>query len=157
MNGEVSGIQAGRRGVSRARAFSKAQRNSARVRLLKIVIPLGTAIAALMLLALVFLDPFGRLPAGVKIGAVSLSGTKVTMENPHLTGYRKDSRGYEVTADNAYQDVRKPTVIELERMKARFAMDAAGKMAHLVSDAGVFDTQKEHLELRQNIRVSTLR
>ena len=43
-------------------------------------------------------------------GPLSLSGTKITMENPRLTGYReRDLRPYEVTAIAAMQDMRKPT------------------------------------------------
>ena len=40
-----------------------------------------------------------------------------------LFGYRTDNRPYEVTATVAVQDVRKPNVVELSDMKARFATD----------------------------------
>jgi lipopolysaccharide export system protein LptC len=77
------------------------------------------------------------------------------MEGPRLTGFRQDARPYEVTATAAFQDIRRPNVIELKDMRARLAIDAAGAMATLVSQAGVFDTTKEHLELKNEIRIST--
>jgi lipopolysaccharide export system protein LptC len=93
--------------------------------------------------------------AGVTLGPVSLSGTKITMENPRLAGYRKDNQPYEVTASVAMQDVRKPSVFELKDMKARVAADDSGKMIRLVANFGVFDSTKEQLELREAVRVTT--
>jgi lipopolysaccharide export system protein LptC len=98
-------------------------------------------------------NPFSHV--GLTLGPMSISGNKVAMEGPRLTGYKKDDRPYEVTATAAYQDIRKPSVIELKDMKARMVMDANGTAANLVSRVGVFDTQKEHLELSDHIRVTT--
>lgn len=147
------GMAAPKASGARSRVYSQARRHSARVRFLKRAIPLG-AIVAVGLIAVTFFDPFGRLK-GLKLGPFSLSGTKIAMESPRMTGYRKDSRGYEVTADNAYQDIRKPTVIELERMKARLATDDNGGTATLDAATGIFDTQNEQLELHRDIHVVT--
>jgi lipopolysaccharide export system protein LptC len=156
MTGAVSGIGPARGAMAlpRARAYQEAQRHSRRVRVLKAAIMALSTLAVVGVLASTFFDPFGRL-AGVQVGPISLSGTRVAMENPRLTGFRKDSRGYEVTADNAYQDIRRPGIIELERMKARMALDESGRLAHLVARAGVYDSQKEQLELNHDIRVTT--
>jgi lipopolysaccharide export system protein LptC len=77
------------------------------------------------------------------------------MESPKLTGYRNDSRPYEVTASQALQDVRKPNFVELKDMRARIVMDDKGGAARLQADTGVLDTQKERMELRDNVRVRT--
>lgn len=139
----------------RGRAYDAARRHSARVRLFKIAIPVGSAAAAALVVALTVYNPFGKL-AGLTMGSLSLSGTRVAMEGPRLTGFRsKDARPYEVTAIAAYQDIRKPNVIELKDMQARLAVDASGGSARLVSKMGVFDTTKEHLELSQDIRITT--
>jgi lipopolysaccharide export system protein LptC len=100
------------------------------------------------------LNPFARIP-GLTLGPVTMSGSKVAMESPRLTGFRKDSQPYEVTATAAYQDIRKPTVIELKSMRARLAIDDAGTMARLSSAMGIFDTSKEQLELSEDIRITT--
>jgi lipopolysaccharide export system protein LptC len=138
----------------RVRAYAQARRHSLRVRLFRRAIPVGAAVAIGVVLVIAVFDPFRRI-GGLTLGPISLSGTKITMENPRLTGYRRDLRPYEVTATAALQDVRKPTVIELKEMKAKLAMDDNGNMAHLVAATGVFDTQKEQLELRQDVRVTT--
>ena len=138
----------------RVRAYAQAQRHSIYVRLFRRTIPIAAVVAVGCILVIAIFDPFGRM-GNHSLGPVSLSGTQITMENPRLTGYRKDQRSYEVTAEAAMQDVRKPTVVELKQMRARMATDDRGGMARLEAATGVFDTQKERLELKQEIRVTT--
>lgn len=139
----------------RSRDYAKARRHSRHVRLLKVAIPVGSAVAVVLVLLVTIFNPFGRLP-GFSVGAISLSGTKVAMENPRLTGFRnKDGRPYEVTATAAFQDVRKPSMIELKDMRAKLTLDNGSGVAHLVSKAGLFDSGKEHLDLRDDIRITT--
>jgi lipopolysaccharide export system protein LptC len=137
----------------RARAYAKARRHSSFVRWLKLVIPVGAAVSIALVVLITIYNPFGRM--GLTLGPVSISGTKIAMEGPRLTGFKKDARPYEVTANAAYQDIRKPNVIELKDMKARMGLDGAGAVANLVSNVGVFDTVKEHLELNGDIRIIT--
>jgi lipopolysaccharide export system protein LptC len=137
----------------RARAYDQARRHSARVRFYKRVIPIGTAVAVAALVAFALAAPSG--PAGLSLGPISFSGTKVTMERPKMTGFHKDKRPYEVTATSATQDVRKPNVIELNQMRGRLIIDDHGTAARLEAATGVFDTTREHLDLRQDVRVTT--
>jgi lipopolysaccharide export system protein LptC len=139
---------------ARSRAYGKARRHSLLVRVFRIAIPLGAAGAIGAVAVVAIFDPFGKI-AGLSLGPVSLSGTKITMEKPKLTGYRKDNRGYEVTAVAAFQDIRKPTVVELKDMRGRMTMDESGSQAHLEAAFGIFDSQKEQLELQQEVYVRT--
>jgi lipopolysaccharide export system protein LptC len=134
-------------------AYGRAQRHSGRVRFLKKAIPLSALIAVALIAFITFFDPFGRI-SGLTLGPLSLSGSKITMENPRLTGYRKDSRPYEVTALAAMQDVRKPNIVEMKNLNARITLSEAS-VAKLEAVTGIFDTQKEHLELQNNVRVRT--
>jgi len=138
----------------RARAYAQARRHSARVRFYKWAIPLGTAVAVALLVIITVAGPDGRL-GGLSLGPLSFSGTKITMESPRLTGFHRDSRPYEVTATSATQDVRKPHLIELNNMKARLVIDDNGTAARVEAASGMFDTQKEQLDFRQELRVST--
>ena len=138
----------------RARAYAQARRHSARVRFYKRAIPIGTAGAVAILVAYAVGGPSGQI-GGLTLGPLSLSGTKVTMERPRLTGFRKDAQPYEVTATSATQDVRKPHIVEMKEMKARMVIDDNGETARLEAAAGVFDTQKEFLDLHQDVRVTT--
>jgi lipopolysaccharide export system protein LptC len=137
----------------RARAYAKARRHSRYVRLAKVVIPAGALVATGLIVLVTAYNPFGRI--GLTLGPMSISGTKVAMEGPRLTGFKKDARPYEVTASAAYQDIRKPNVIELREMKARMVLDQSGTAANLISKVGIFDTTKEHLELSEDIRITT--
>ncbi len=124
------------------------------VRFLKIAIPVGSVVVVGAVALGSIFNPFSRI-SGLTLGPVSMQGSKIAMESPRLTGFRKDNRPYEVTATAAFQDVRKPNVIELQDMKAKLAVDDSGGMANLVSKAGIFDTSKEHLDLSDSIRIWT--
>jgi lipopolysaccharide export system protein LptC len=138
----------------RARAYAQARRHSARVRFFKRAIPAGAALAVAVVAGMTLLNPLDRI-GGLTLGPLTLSGSKITMESPRLTGVHKDTRPYEVKAVAATQDVRKPNVIELKEMQARLAIDDDGTAARLEAASGVFDTQKEQLELRHEVRVRT--
>jgi lipopolysaccharide export system protein LptC len=123
------------------------------VRFYKRVIPVGIAAAVAILLAFTLGAPSG--PEGLSLGPISFSGTKVTMESPKMTGFHKDTRPYEVTATSATQDVRKPNIIELNDMRGRLVIDDRGTAARLEAATGIFDTTREHLDLRRDVRVTT--
>ena len=56
------------------------------------------------------MNALARLPIGAD--AVLLSGTKIVMRQPRLTGYTKDERPYTVTARTAAKDLANPDVLE---------------------------------------------
>jgi lipopolysaccharide export system protein LptC len=138
----------------RLRSFSAAQRHSRLVRFAKKVIPLGSLVAMVAIVLVAYFDPF-RTIKGLTMGPISVSGTNVTMESPKLTGFRNDNRPYEVTASAATQDVRKPNFVELKDLRARLVTDDKGGVARLEANIGVLDTQKEQMNLRQDVRVRT--
>ncbi|WP_336488683.1 lipopolysaccharide-assembly, LptC-related protein [Methylobacterium nigriterrae] len=139
----------------RTRAHARARSHSTQVRTLRRIIPLVAGGAAVCLAAATLFNPFGTLAPSVAIGPVSLSGTKVRMENPRLSGFRKNDRGYEVTASAALQDVRKPSLIELESMRGHIATDDKGGIARIEAAAGLFDSSRESLNLDRDIRLWT--
>ena len=139
----------------RRRAHGRARRHSAQVRTLRRVIPVVAGLAMFGLVAIVLYGPLSGSIPNVSIGPISVSGTKVTMENPRLSGFRKGERGYEVIADAAQQDVRKPSIIELQAMKGHVATDDKGGRAYLEARGGVFDSTRESLNLENDIRLWT--
>src|SRR5215212_9740874 len=82
--------------VQRSRAFARASSHSRRVRFFKRAIPIGAVLGVAAIFAATWLNPF-RAVEGLTLGPVGISGTQVTMESPRLTGFRNDSRPYEVT------------------------------------------------------------
>lgn len=153
IQGSTSGSPASR-SAERSRAFSKARRHSRWVRFAKIAIPIGAVLGMTGVGLVAYIDPFRQIE-GLTIGEIGVSGTNVTMESPKLTGFKNDNRPYEVTASAATQDVRKPNFVELKDLKARFVTDDRGGTARLEAAVGVLDTQKERMNLRQDVRVTT--
>lgn len=141
------------RGMGRDEAYRAAMRHSRRVRFLKRIIPVGASLAVLFVLAVMIFDPFGRRPK-VSITSIEINGTKIVMEAPRLQGYRKDARPYEMTAASATQDIKSPSLVELKDLDARVSLGPDG-WARLRSPAGLLDSQKETLDLRKSVRVTT--
>ena len=133
--------------MGRSRAFRDADRHSGRVRLLKRAIMIASAAAVVGLLGVTLFDPFGKLPAGLSVGTTTLDGTRITMELPKLSGYRKDGRAYEVRAASGVQDIKTPKVIELKDIEARVAIGEKDNVS-ASAPVGVFDSGQDFLQLR---------
>jgi lipopolysaccharide export system protein LptC len=123
------------------------------VRFLRKAIPITAVGAVLGLIVTPFLNPMQRL-ANVSIESVGISNGKVRMETPRLSGYRKDNRPYEVTAENALQDIRNPTQVELIALRAKLQVEREGQVT-VTAKTGLFDTQKEKLRLVDAVEVKT--
>ena len=139
----------------RERAFQRAARHSRRVRMLRVAIPI-IIILILGTTALVsWLDPLRvlvRLPTDA--GKLVISGTKITMEAPKLSGYTRDSRWYELTASSAAQDITKPNIVELHDVRAKIEAEDKSTM-HLSAADGMFDRKAGVLTLGRDIRLTS--
>ena len=139
---------------SRVAAFGAAKRHSRRVRRLKIAIVFGSACAFAGLLLVAVYDPFGRIPAGISVGRAGLNGSKITMEHPKLSGYKRDGRPYQLLAASGVQDIKKPSVVELNEIDARVTMPD-NSVVRLRAPDGVYDTVKDFMQLQRDIRVTS--
>jgi lipopolysaccharide export system protein LptC len=151
---ETRAFKASHRG-DHARRFRTAARHSRRVRLLRIGLPVVTVLGCLVLALASWFNPLrmlARLP--ISIGDVIVSGTKIKMENPKLSGFTRDKRRYDVTAGAASQDLTQPGVIELHDINALLEMQDKTTMK-LVAQDGSFDTKKEQLTLQRDIVVTS--
>lgn len=131
--------------------YAKAKRHSNRVRMLRVAVPAVVALSMLVIVGVSIFNPFrilAKLP--LDIGNLVVSGTKITMESPHLAGFTPDQRPYELWAKTATQDVTNPNNVELSELRAKVQMeDKSG----LTMDArtGLFDTKGQMLMLKENI------
>jgi lipopolysaccharide export system protein LptC len=133
------------------RVFRAARRHSRRVRVLRMGIPFAVVAGLSLVLAAVWFNPLRaitRIPAD--IAGLVISGTKVTMQQPRLSGYTKDGQPYELNANTAAQDITKPTLVELRELRANVAMQDNGKV-NISALNGLYDTKDELLTLRDNI------
>lgn len=134
-----------------ARLIKKARRHTSNVRALRIGIPAGAILGITVLTLMTWFNPLralANLPLGT--GNVVISGTKITMEAPKVTGFTRDNRAYNVTAETAAQDLTNPTLLELTGIRAKIELqDRAG--VDLTAVTGVYDTKSELLTLTKYI------
>ena len=134
-----------------ARVFRSAIRHSRRVRLLRLAIPAGLLVTAALVLVAARLDPLRMLTKlPVDFGSLVVSGTKITMQQPRVSGFTRDSRPYEMTAQAAAQDITKPDKIELQGIHGSGEMQDESTV-ELTARGGVYDTKTEMLSLRQDV------
>lgn len=133
------------------RAFRSARRHSRAVRIMRVAIPAAVVLLLGGFSLATYLNPLralAKLP--VNINDMVVSGTKITMEKPRMSGFTKDARAYEFNADAAAQDLTKPDIVELKKIRARLQMQDQSMM-DLSADTGIYDTKRETLRLDTNI------
>lgn len=136
------------------RTYRRALRHSRRVRLLRIAVPAGIAVLLLVVVGLNYMPPIGgfRLPG--ELGKLVIHGTKITMQQPRLTGFTLDSRAYEFSADAAAQDITKPNLVELDKLHAKMEMQDKSSV-EMSADTGVYDAKTEILTLKDDIELTS--
>jgi lipopolysaccharide export system protein LptC len=89
-----------------------------------------------------------KLP--VDMDNVVVSGTKITMESPHMAGFSTDQRPYEVWAKAAIQDLTDPDHMELKTLRAKMMMEDKSTVT-MDARTGYFDSKLQLLDLRKDI------
>lgn len=138
-----------------ARTFRRAMRHSRRVRFLRVAIPIGAACAVSGAVLFAWIDPlrmFTSLP--ISLGDLIISGTKIKMEQPRLSGYTRDQRPYDLTATSAAQDITKPDLIELTGLRAKMRMQDKTTL-EMTAVTGLFNSKSEVLQLDKDIVVNS--
>ncbi len=131
--------------------FRRARRHSRRVRLLRVLIPavlllaIGVAVLAVLFNPLRFLS---ELP--VNIAGLSISGTRMTMTEPQLSGFTRDKRRYELTANSAVQDLLNADIVNLDEPRASIEMSDRSTIK-MQASSGTFDRKEGVLTLRRDI------
>ena len=132
--------------------FAAAARHSRMVRILRVAVPAAVILAMTGVLAVSIFNPFRllmpKLP--VAIDNLVVSGTKITMENPHLAGFSADRRPYELRAKAAIQDLANPDHVELRTLRAKVMMEDRSTVT-LDARTGFFDSKQQVLELKKDI------
>jgi lipopolysaccharide export system protein LptC len=141
---------------ARGGAFGAADRHSRLVRTLKIAVPSLALLGALGFVGLSLFNPFARPDVKVDVGKLNVSGDRLTMELPRLTGFNKRHEAYNVTAKTATQKLTAPGLIDLSDLEAVISMPDNGK-ATLKAVNGKFDSNAELLQLHDKVTVSSTR
>ena len=137
------------------RAFRAAMRHSRLVRITRVGLPVAIALFAAVFGVYRWLDPvraLARLP--VTTDGVVLSGTKIVMRQPRLTGYTKDERPYTLTARSAAKDLTNPDALELTDITTTILMQD-GRNVELTATEGFYDGKAETIRLFKGVVVSS--
>jgi lipopolysaccharide export system protein LptC len=137
------------------RAFRAAMRHSRLVRITRVGLPVLIVLCTAALGAWRWVDPMRvltKLPISTE--GVLVSGTKIVMRQPRLTGYTKDERPYTVTAHTAAKDLANPDVLELEQIHATITMQD-GRNVELTATEGVYNDKTDTLRLDKSVVVSS--
>ena len=136
--------------------FAIAARHSRMVRILRIAVPGAVALSLAAIIGISIFNPFRVLKAALPLDMSNLvvSGTKITMEKPHLAGFTPDQRPYEMWAKTAVQDVTNPDHVELNKLRTKLLMQD-GSTVFLDSLTGLFDNKAQTLELYKDIFLQT--
>lgn len=133
--------------------FAIAARHSRMVRVLRVAVPAAVILSMTAIVAVSIFNPFRMLMPKLPIdmGNLVVSGTRITMESPHLSGYSTDQRPYEVWAKTATQDVTDPDHVELKTLRAKVLMEDQTTTVTLDARYGLMDTKQQLLDLRKDI------
>ena len=136
--------------------FRVAARHSRLVRILRVAVPGAVLLSMAAIVAISIFNPFRmmmpKLP--VDIGNLVVSGTKITMETPHLAGFSADKRPYELWAKAAIQDLNDPDHMELDTIRAKVMMEDRSTVT-LDARTGYYDSKQGLLDLRKDIFLQT--
>ena len=133
--------------------FAIAARHSRMVRVLRVAVPAAVILAMAAIVAVSIFNPFRMLlpKLPLDMGNLVVSGTKITMESPHLSGYTPDQRPYEVWAKTATQDLTDPDHVDLKTLRAKVLMEDQTTTVTLDARNGLIDTKQQLLDLHKDI------
>ena len=136
--------------------FAIAARHSRMVRMLRVAVPAAVIVAMATIIGISIFNPFRMLmpKLPLDVGNLVVSGTKITMEAPHLSGYTPDQRPYEMWAKTATQDLTDPDHVELKTLRAKILMEDRSTVT-LDARTGMFDNKLQTLDLHKDIFMQT--
>jgi lipopolysaccharide export system protein LptC len=136
--------------------FAVAARHSRLVRLLRVAVPAAVGLSLAAIVGVSVFNPFRALMPHLPLdsGNLVVSGSKITMETPHLTGFTPDQRPYDLVAKSAVQDLTDPNHVELNILRAKVLMEDQSTVT-LDARTGIFDTKEQLLDLRKDIHLQT--
>lgn len=131
--------------------FAAAARHSRLVRRLRIAVPMVVALSMAAIIAVSVFNPF-RLLAKLPIDAGDLvvSGSKITMESPHMAGFTGDGRPYEVWARSATQDLTTQDHVDLHTLRAK-VLGEDQSTTTIEAREGQFNSKAQLLKLYKDV------
>ena len=137
----------------RTGAFKASARHTSRVRLFKVLMIAGSALGVSAVAIVSMFNPFRHLPGSISLSGVGVSGTKITMDLPKITGVQQGGGPYEIRAKAGIQDITQPSIMDLKGVDASIGM-ADRTTTHVTSAAGTYDSHADTMFLRGDVKVA---
>ena len=139
-----------------AAKFASAARHSRLVRILRVAVPGAVLLSLAAIVGVSVFNPFRMLLPKLPLdsGNMVVSGTKITMESPHMSGFTPDQRPYELWAKTATQDITDPDHVDLKDLRAKVLMEDQSTL-FLDARTGRFDNKQQQLDLHKDIFLRT--
>jgi len=125
--------------------------HSARVRRLKILLPIAALLISLAFIGVSVIRTF--LPDNISIEGAKIENGKVVMEKPAISGRNADGINYSMAALRALQDIKNPNLITLETIKAAVPVND-DVIARVVATSGVYDRLADQLDMTAPFTIS---
>ena len=130
-------------GGDRTKAFRAAKRHSVRVKMLRLLFPVGAVCAT----GLYFLP--SQLTVKTKDGEASIESLQVSsgglkMVNPRFKGVHEKHGVYDMRVDHATQQIKNPELMTLNIISAEVT-SKTGEKTTLTAPSGIFHQKKEEL------------
>lgn len=132
--------------------FANAQRHSRRVRVLKLALPIGAVVLAVVFIAAAYIASPGSL--GFQLGSTSVEGGRLVMQDPKLDGFTSDNRPYSMSAARASQLIGDGDRIDLEGIDARLPLEDDDWVT-VIAETGTFDRAANTLNVTSPMTVQT--
>ncbi len=139
-------------GARRLQEFHRAARHTQRVRFFRVALAVS-GMAGLAAFVFLLFGPATSLPE-IDIGSTKIEDGKLVMDNPQVKGSDQNNLPYDLTAKKAIQDAANPGVVTLEEIVATLPLSKTSS-ARIMAGSGVYDTERQFLDLDQEISVRT--
>ncbi|WP_377291338.1 LPS export ABC transporter periplasmic protein LptC [Rhizobium sp. SG2393] len=132
-------------------AYRKARQHSARVRRLRILLPVIAGLIGAAFIGVSVVKTF--LPEELDIESATIEDGKIVMQNPAIAGRNKDGISYSMKAVRALQDIANPDMITLQTIRAQMPMKDS-MIATVEAQSGIYDRGKNTLEMDKPFSIS---
>jgi lipopolysaccharide export system protein LptC len=141
----VTEAPSGAQGMSTsAEAYRLATRHSARVRALKIALPVAAVVIGVVFAIVSIVRTY--IPSDLQVESASIEDGKIVMRNPAISGRNNDGISYSMKAERALQDMKQPDVITLENITAKMPVNES-TIAEVIAKTGVYDRGQNLLDM----------
>ncbi|QCI98957.1 LPS export ABC transporter periplasmic protein LptC [Agrobacterium larrymoorei] len=123
--------------------YALARRHSARVKKLKVALPVAAALVSLAFIGVSLARTW--VPDEVSLQSATIEDGKIVMEKPALAGRNNKGFDYSMNADRALQDITSPNLMTLEKVLAAVPMNDI--VAQVVAQEGIFDRATNKLKM----------